>query len=153
MSLLLRARDQGLPLPAAAALFSPFVDLSVTGASVQSNAARCAMFTPEGFARARDYYVGDRDPRMPLVSPIYADLRGLPPLLIHVGENETLFDDSRRLAERARQAGVEVTLKVWPAVPHVWQLFNRWIPEGRRSIAEACDFFTERIEAKRNSTD
>jgi monoterpene epsilon-lactone hydrolase len=152
VSLLVRSRDEGLPLPAAAVLFSPFADLSVTGDSVHSNASRCAMFTPEGFTRARAYYIGDRDPREPLVSPIYADLHGLPPLLIHVGQNETLLDDSRRLAERARQAGVDVTLKVWPAVPHVWQLFHRWIPEGRTSIEEACRFFADHLGAYRNSS-
>jgi epsilon-lactone hydrolase len=140
VSLLLSLREQGLALPAAAVLFSPFVDLAVAGESVHANAARCAMFMPDGFARAREFYIGDRDPRAPLVSPIYADLQDLPPLLIHVGQDETLLDDSRRLAERAQRAGVDATLKVWPVVPHVWQLFHRWLPEGRRSLAEACSF-------------
>lgn len=141
MALLVSLREQGMPPPAAAALFSPFVDIAASGASVHANAARCAMFTPHALSRVAHFYVGERDPLTPLVSPLYADLHGLPPLLIHVGADETLLDDSRRLADRARAAGVDVTLRIWPAVPHVWQLFNRWIPEGRESIAEACAFF------------
>jgi acetyl esterase/lipase len=81
---------------------------------------------------------------MPLASPLYADLHGLPPLLIHVGEDETLLDDSRRLAERARSAGVDVTIREWPRVPHVWQLFHRYVPEGRASLREASEFLAAR---------
>lgn len=147
MALLLSLREQQLPLPAAAALFSPFVDLAATGESVQRNSKRCAMFNREVFARAADFYVGDRDKCLPLVSPLYADLRGLPPLLIHVGEDETLLDDSLRLAARAREAGVEVDLKTWPVVPHVWQLFHRWIPEGRASLREAAEFLAAHAQS------
>jgi acetyl esterase/lipase len=140
VALLLRAREEGLPQPAAAALFSPFVDLAATGESARRNRERCAMFTDEVFPRAAQWYLGDRDPRTPLASPLYADLHGLPPLLIHVGEDETLLDDSRRLAERARAAGVEIAIKEWPRVPHVWQLFHRYVPEGRASLREAGAF-------------
>jgi acetyl esterase/lipase len=147
MALLLSLREQGIPLPAAAVLFSPFVDLAATGESVRTNSARCAMFTPEAFGRAAQFYVGDGDRRAPLASPLYADLHGLPPLLIHVGADETLLDDSRRLAERAQRAGVKTQLKVWPAVPHVWQLFQRWIPEGRSSLREAGMFFAREVGA------
>ena len=146
MALLLSLRERGIPLPAAAVLFSPFVDLAATGESARSNSARCAMFDSTSFGRAAQYYVGDRDPRQPLASPLYAELHGLPPLLIHVGADETLLDDSRRLAERAQRAGVKTELKVWPAVPHVWQLFGRWIPEGRSSLREAGMFFAREVE-------
>ena len=146
IALLLRLREEGAPMPAAAALFSPFVDLAATGASMRRNSARCAMFNQEVLPRAARFYVGDRDARMPLASPLYADLHGLPPLLIHVGEDETLLDDSVRLAARAREAGVAVELKVWPGVPHVWQLFHRYVPEGRASLKEAADFFDRRLE-------
>jgi acetyl esterase/lipase len=146
-ALLLSLRDQRLPLPAAAALLSPFVDLAATGATVRSNSARCAMFNSGMFDRAAQFYVGDRDRRMPLASPLYADLRGLPPLMIHVGEDETLLDDSRRFAARAREAGVDVQLRTWPAVPHVFQLFQRWIPEGRESLREIAEFFAGRVNA------
>jgi acetyl esterase/lipase len=144
MALLLRLRDEGLPLPAAAALFSPFVDLAATGESARLNHTRCAMFTPEVFPRAAQWYLGERDRRTPLASPLYADLHALPPLLIHVGEDETLLDDSRRLAQRTRAAGTSVTLKEWPRVPHVWQLFHRWVPEGRASLQEAATFLMSR---------
>jgi len=140
LALLLSLRDQGVPLPAAAALFSPLTDLAATGNSIRDNSRRCAMFNSESISRAAEHYLGDRDRHMPLASPLYADLRGLPPLLIHVGANETLLDDSRRLAERAQAAGAQIELKVWPAVPHVWQLMHRWIPEGRESLAQASSF-------------
>jgi acetyl esterase/lipase len=145
MSLLLSLRDQGIPLPAAAVLFSPFVDLAATGESARTNSARCAMFTADSFGRAAQFYVGKGDRCAPLASPLYADLSGLPPLLIHVGAEETLLDDSRRLAERARLAGVKVELKIWPSVPHVWQLFHSWIPEGRGSLREAGMFFAREV--------
>lgn len=140
LALLLSLQEQGLPLPAAAALFSPLTDLAATGNSIRENSRRCAMFNTESIPRAAQRYLGDADRRIPLASPLYADLRGLPPLLIHVGANETLLDDSLRLAELARAAGLQVESKVWPAVPHVWQLMHRWIPEGRESLAQASSF-------------
>ena len=145
MALLLSLRERGIPMPAAAVLFSPFVDLAATGESARINSARCAMFDSESFGRAAGYYVGQGDRRAPLASPLYADLRGMPPLLIHVGADETLLDDSRRLAESAQRAGVKVELKVWPVVPHVWQLFQQWIPEGRSSLREAGMFFAREV--------
>jgi acetyl esterase/lipase len=148
-ALLLSLRDAGLPMPAAAVLFSPFVDLLGSGESVTRNARRCAMFTGELFARAAEFYVGAGDRRAPLASPVYADLRGLPPLLVHVGEDETLLDDSRRLVENAKRAGVAAELKIWPAVPHVWQLFHRWIPEGRESLREAAAFCERRSHSSK----
>ena len=149
MALMLSLRERGIPLPAAAALFSPFVDLAATGESARTNSARCAMFDSESFGRAAQYYLGDRDRRAPLASPLYAELHGLPPLLIHVGSDETLLDDSRRLAERAQRAGVKTQIKIWPAVPHVWQLFQRWVPEGRSSLREAGMFFAREVGAAR----
>lgn len=146
-SLLLTLREQGLPMPAAAAMFSPMLDLAASGESVVRNAEVCAMFTGEMFAHAANFYIGDRDRRDPLYSPVYADLHGLPPLLIHVGADETLLDDSRRFAARARLAGVPVELKIWPVVPHVWQLFSHWIPEGRQSIREAAAFLARHTGA------
>ena len=149
MALMLSLRERGMPLPAAAALFSPFVDLAATGESARTNSERCAMFDSESFGRAAQYYLGDRDRRAPLASPLYAELQGLPPLLIHVGADETLLDDSRRLAERAQRAGVKTQIKIWPAVPHVWQLFQRWVPEGRSSLREAGMFFAREVGATR----
>ncbi|MGC2831741.1 MAG: alpha/beta hydrolase [Candidatus Acidiferrum sp.] len=148
LSLLLALRDAGLPHPAGAALFSPWTDLAATGDSVRTNAVRCAMFNGPDIGPSARYYLGDTDPRNPLASPLYADLTGLPPLLIHVGEDEVLRDDSTRLAERARAAGVRVELKVWPVVPHAWQLAPHKIPEARQSLRESAAFLHELVTSE-----
>jgi monoterpene epsilon-lactone hydrolase len=140
LSLLLELRDRGNPLPRGAALFSPWTDLAATGESILTNAKRCAMFHGPDIGISARYYLGEMDPRNPLASPLYADLAGLPPLLIHVGADEVLRDDSTRLAERARAAGVRVELKVWPVVPHAWQLAPHRIPEARQSLRESAEF-------------
>lgn len=144
LSLMLSLRASGEPLPASAALFSPWTDLAATGESVRANASRCAMFSGTDIAPTALFYLGDTDPRNPIASPLYADLSGLPPLLIHVGADEVLRDDSTRLAERARAAGVHVELKIWPVVPHAWQLAPHLIPEGRQSLREAGAFLCVR---------
>lgn len=147
LALLLRVREHGLPMPAAAALFSPLTDLAGSGASRVVNDKRCAMFRGERMKFGAELYLAGADPRTPLASPLYADLRGLPPLLIHVGTDEVLLDDSTRLAERARAAHVPVELKLWPDVPHVWQLFHPFIPEGRESLLEASRFLSRNTAA------
>ena len=140
LSLMLALRSAGVPLPAAAALFSPWTDLAATGDSIRTNTDRCAMFSGSDVAASARYYLGDTDPLNPLASPLYADLAGLPPLLIHVGADEVLRDDSTRLAERTRAAGVSVQLKIWPVVPHAWQLAPHRIPEARQSLRESAAF-------------
>lgn len=140
VSLLLRLRDAQLPMPAAAALFSPFVDLTLSSASVQANAQRCAMFTPETLTRAVQLYLPGNTHRTQEASPLYQDLKGLPPLLIHAAQDETLRDDATTLASRAQSAGVEVDLRIWPGVPHAWPLFRHFIPEGRTSLDMAAEF-------------
>jgi acetyl esterase/lipase len=142
LATMLKLRDEGAALPAAAVLFSPLTDLVGIGESRRVNDRSCAMFHGSGLARATEYYMADTggDPRDPLASPLYADLRGLPPLLIHVGAHETLRDDSTELAARARAAGVRVDLTLWPVVPHVWQLFHPFVPEGRQSLGAAAAF-------------
>lgn len=140
LSLILSLRAANIPLPASAALFSPWTDLAATGDSIRTNSKRCSMFIGTDIAPSARYYLGDTDPRNPLASPLYADLTGLPPLLIHVGADEVLRDDSTRLAERVRAAGVHVELKIWPVVPHAWQLAPHMIPEGSASLREAGKF-------------
>jgi len=140
LSLMLALRAASLPLPAAVALFSPWTDLAATGDSVRTNARRCAMFNGPDIGPSARYYLGKTDPRNPLASPLYADLSGLPPLLIHVGADEVLRDDSTRLAERARAAGVPVEIKIWPVVPHAWQLAAPLVPEARQSLQETSAF-------------
>ena len=145
LSLMLALRAAGEPLPAAAAVFSPWTDLAATGDSIRTNSDRCAMFNGPDVAATARYYLGDSDPRNPLASPLYANFAGLPPLLIHVGADEVLRDDSTRLAYRARAAGVPVELKIWPVVPHAWQLAPHLIPEARHSLRESVDFFRAHI--------
>jgi acetyl esterase/lipase len=140
LSLMLALRTSSTPLPAAAALFSPWTDLAATGESIRTNVARCAMFTGTDIGPSARFYLADADPRNPLASPFYADLSGLPPLLIHVGADECLRDDSTRVAEKAKAAGVPVELKVWPVVPHAWQLAHQLLPEARQSLRESSEF-------------
>jgi monoterpene epsilon-lactone hydrolase len=91
-------------------------------------------------------YLGDHDPRTPFASPLYANLRGLPPLLIQAGSAEVLLDDARRLADRASAADVETTLEVWPEMVHVWHLFAAILPEARAAIATISGFITSHLE-------
>jgi epsilon-lactone hydrolase len=148
LSLMLVLRAEGAPLPAAAALFSPWTDLAATGDSVRTNARSCAMFNGPAVGPTARLYLGNADSSNPLASPLYADLSGLPPMLIHVGADETLRDDSTRLAEKARAAGVSVELKVWPVVPHVWQLAPHKIPEARQSLQETAEFLRRHTAAE-----
>jgi acetyl esterase/lipase len=147
VSLMLVLRAAGISLPAAAALFSPWTDLAATGASIRTNDARCALFNGPDIAPSARYYLGNADPRNPLASPLYADLSSLPPLLIHASVDETLRDDSTRLAEKARATGVPVELRLWPVVPHAWQLAPTLVPEARESLREAAAFLHARTAA------
>jgi acetyl esterase/lipase len=140
LALMISLRDRGENLPAAAALFSPATDFAGTGGSLRENGRRDAMFRPEILEQFRVAYLGGADPKNPLVSPLYANLKGLPPLFIEVGQSEVLRDDAVRLAERAKDAGVHAELKVWPVVPHVWQMADAFIPEARRSLDAAANF-------------
>ncbi len=139
LALLLAARDAGLPLPAGAVLFSPWTDLAGTGPSIQSNDRNCAMFFGADIVLAARHYVPNGDVKTPYASPLYADLSSLPPMLIHVGKNEVLLDDSVRLMERATAAGVRTEIKIWPVVPHVWQIVPA-LPEAKASIRESALF-------------
>ncbi|AKF07959.1 alpha/beta hydrolase [Sandaracinus amylolyticus] len=135
ISTLVAARDAGERLPARAATLSAWADLEACGESVVSRAGVDPMLPAsllKGWCR---HYLGDIDPRHPLASPIHADLRGLPPLLLQVGDAEVLLDDSVRLAARAKEAGVEVTLEVFDDLFHVFQAFAGALPEGRAAIA------------------
>jgi acetyl esterase/lipase len=145
LALLLSLQDQNLPLPAAAVLFSPLTDLTISGASARSNSHRCAMFSETILQQVAGHYLGERDPRLPLASPLFAMLQRLPPMLIHVGADETLLDDSLRLVERLRAVGTEVQSRVWSTVPHVFQLFHRLLPEGRESLGDAIGFLREQL--------
>lgn len=134
------ARALDLPMPWAAALFSPATDFISEDGSRVTNAWRDAMFDPKALTAIRSMYLGDADPADPRISPVHGDLTGFPPLLFHVGEREVLRDDSVRMAERARAAGVETSLKVFPVVSHAWQFAAGMLPEARASLDEAAAF-------------
>ncbi len=140
LATLLAARGKALPMPVCALLFSPWTDLAATGASVTTNARRESMLYAPRLGECASHYLAGADPRNPLASPLYADLSGLPPLLIQVSEMEILRDDSIRLAERARVAGVSVDLSVWRNLPHVWQVSQNFLPEARKALDQAAAF-------------
>lgn len=144
LSCLVRLRDSGIPLPAAGVCMSPWVDLEALGASVDAN-ERYDYISRRALEQYRKRFIGDGDPRNPLAAPLYADLGGLPPVLIQVGSAEVLLDDSTRVAECARKAGVDVTLHVWEDMIHVWQLFAFMAPQGAAAIDEIGAFVRERV--------
>lgn len=133
-------RDAGFNLPKAIIGFSPYSDLAVTGASVEGNARSCAMFTPRSIREAAAMYLAGADARDPRASPLYADLAGLPPMLLFVSRQETLRDDTLRLAERASAAGVTVELVVRDRLPHVWPVFVTLLPEAREAFVTVATF-------------
>jgi epsilon-lactone hydrolase len=142
----LRARERGLPLPAAAMPLSPWVDMEVVGGSYESNWHRDAFFYREvvqGLARA---FLGGGDSRDPLANPLYADLRGLAPMYIQVGGDETLLDDARRLAEHARAAGVEVRLDVFPGQQHTFQIAAGRAREADEAIRRLAEWLRPKLE-------
>jgi acetyl esterase/lipase len=140
LALVLSLRDAGIPLPAAVVTFSPWTDMAATGASLEENSARCAMFAGETIRRAARFYAGDTDPCAPSLSPLYGDFHGFPPLLVHASCDETLRDDAVRVADRARSHGVSVTCRLWAGVPHVWQFFSGVLPEAAESLRETAAF-------------
>jgi len=134
---LVNARDHGLPLPAAAFVMSPYVDLTLAGATMETKREADPLFTPEAFpARVADYTSG-QDPALGLISPIFAELSGLPPLIIQAGSHEVLLDDAVRLARQAATADVEVTLDVTPGVPHVFQAYHQILDEAAAALDRA----------------
>lgn len=137
---LLKLRDIGITLPSGGVLLSPWTDLDITGDSVRTKRRIDPMIDASGLFFIASLYLGDEDPKNPYISPLYADLKGLPPLLIQVGSAELLLDDSTRFAEKAKSAGVDVTLDVWEDMIHVFQAFALWAPEGEQAIEKIGEF-------------
>ncbi len=133
-------KERNIALPAAIVCLSPVVDLGLTGESIYSKAKEDVILNPETFKKYIARYIGHTDTKHPLMSPIYADLTGLPPLLIQVGGKEILLCDSTRLADKARSSGVDVTLDIWPDMWHVWPYFVNYIPEGQVAINKIAAF-------------
>jgi epsilon-lactone hydrolase len=140
LATLMKLRDQGMPLPAAAIALSPWTDLALTGASLQLNAKADAMVNSEDVQSFAGMYLAGADPKNPYVSPLYDTGAGLPPILILVGSEEVLLDDAVRMAECLRNAGGTVELEIWPRMLHAWPLFVPVMPEAHRAVARIGRF-------------
>lgn len=143
LATLVALRDRGMPLPAAAACLSPWADLEATGASITGNAGKDPLIPDGALPLMASVYLAGADARAPLASPLHAALSGLPPLFLQVGTDEVLLDDARRLAERARAAGVQVTLDEWEGMIHGFQAFPAIIEEARQASDRAAAFLRE----------
>lgn len=144
LTLLLALREKGLPLPSAAVAVSPWTDLSCSGGSYRFNAEKC--LSPKGCWHAfSDHYCAGHDPRDPMVSPLFGDLEGLPPIYISAGGDEILLDDAVQFAEKARKAGVSVTLRVGEGLFHCYPVCGSLFPEAARAMREIADFVKSHV--------
>lgn len=142
---LVAIRDARLPMPATGVCLSPWVDLEGIGDSMMTREQADPVVRRDMLTQMAAAYLGGKNARTPLAAPLYADLKGLPPLLIQVGDAETLLDDSNRLAQRARAAGVEAKLEVWPEMIHVFQLFAGFLPEGQQAVDGLGQFISQHL--------
>jgi acetyl esterase/lipase len=140
LNLLIHLRDKQATLPAAGVCLSPAPDLSFSGESWKFNAKKDLLLIESKEQKSIDIYLNDVDRRSPLASPTYANLPGLPPLLIQVGSHELLLSDCEHFAEKAKSAGVDVTLEVWPRMQHEWQFAANFLPEGRRALSRIGEY-------------
>ena len=138
------ALQQGLPMPAGAVLFSPWVDLASTGESVQAQARTDVMFNPENLVDAAQFYLAGRSATDPVASPLYGDMEGLPALLIFASQSEILLSDATRLHDKAQAAGVTSQLVLQPNMPHVWPIMVM-LPEAKASLRQVAAFMRERV--------
>jgi len=146
LGLLLKLRDDGRPLPAAAVAMSPWTDLALTGRSLASNAAADPMLNADDLPELAQYYLAGADPRTPYASPLYGDPAGLPPVLIQVGSDEILRDDAVRMAEKLRTDNPRSRVEIWSRMPHVWHAFASVMPEARRAIERIGAFVRQRTD-------
>jgi acetyl esterase/lipase len=149
---LVALRDAGDPLPGTAVCICPWTDLTLSGATVEANREKDPMVRASVLALMADAYLGKADPRLPTASPLFADVTGLPPLLVQVGTAELLLDDSRRFAELAKAAGVDVTLEIWDDMIHVWHSFADLLPEGREAVARIGSYVDELLKSSPNDS-
>jgi acetyl esterase/lipase len=145
LALLMALRDRRAANPNnaqanGAILFSPWTDLTGESPTIRQNAGRDHMFAGPGMEQVAALYAGARPLNHPRVSPLHGDFSGLPPLLFMVGESEILLDDSRVAAEKAKAAGVDARLQIWPDVPHIWPILGPFTPESRRALDGAAEF-------------
>jgi acetyl esterase/lipase len=146
MATLLTLRDAGDPLPAAACLLSPWLDLAGTGESMRTHAHRDPWFRTEDLPLVARYYCTEGQFKHPLVSPVYANLGRMPPLFIQVGAEEILLSDSTRIADMVQRAGGCVDLEIWPDMWHVFQAFVNRVPESRTAVDKIGAFIRHRLE-------
>lgn len=140
LTTLMQARDQGLPLPACAVVLSPFTDATGSGSSIKGNEERDVLFTPEALGVVLKWYLPEGiDLANPRVSPLLGDLKGLPPLLLQVGDTEMLLDDSVRFADKIVKSGGLADLQVWSDMSHTFQLIP-WLPESNQALQKIADF-------------
>lgn len=149
---LLSLRHAGLPMPAAVVLLSPYLDVTASGESATTRAEQDPYFDAQDMSVVVDNYCGgEADLRNPLISPVFANVAGLPPTLIQVGDDEILLSDSTRFAEKMKEAGLNVELEIWPNMWHVFQLFIGKMPESRRAINRIGAYLKERMQMAENS--
>ncbi len=153
LALLGRLCATNAPRPAGVVAFSPFVDLTYSGASITENAAHDILLPVERLETLRARILQGADPTDPRISPLFADFPGAPPVLIQAARTEILRDDATRMAERLRGFGAEVRCDIWGNLPHAWQFFPGWLPEARAAIAQAGGFIAERLAAPPRASD
>lgn len=151
LATLLALKEAHKPLPATAVCLSPWTDLAVTGDSVTEKAHKDPLLLGHLLSEWGKRYAGDEPTTHPLISPLYADLSGLPPLLLQVGTDEVILDDSIRFAQKAREQGADVTLKVWQDMIHVWHFHWRILPEANKAIKEIANFVKKHIPILQNA--
>jgi acetyl esterase/lipase len=145
LCLLQKIRSLGLSMPAAACLFSPWVDLTHAGKSMLINAKVEPMLPVVMLQRSADIYAAGANKNDPLISPIFTDMTGFPPMIIHVGSTEILLDDAKTIAGKCEQAGVETVLNVWEKAPHAFPILAKFLPEARAAIEQTADFFRTKL--------
>lgn len=133
------------PLPGCVFAFSPFTDLTYSGASIQTNATSEILLPPQRLEQLRTRVLNGADPSDPRISPLFARFANMPPTLIQVARTEILHDDSRRMAAHLTAEGAEVTLQEWGNLPHVWQFFPGWLPEARKALGDAAAFIRQHL--------
>jgi len=150
---LLKFKTLELPQPRCAALLSPWLDLTASGDSVQTNQYADPMISANSLASMAQLYLGQADASQPLASPIFGDLTYLPPVLVHVGSTELLLSDAERFAQALEQQGGEAIIKIWAEVPHVFQMFAAFMPEAKQSIKEIGEFIAAQLDTPCRTND
>ncbi|MHA2357974.1 MAG: alpha/beta hydrolase, partial [Candidatus Heimdallarchaeaceae archaeon] len=145
LATLIKLRDENIALPAAAVCLSPWTDLALTGDSTVTKTKEEIMVTKYELHQSAEIYLKGEDSKNPLASPLYADLEGLPPLLLQTGTKELILDDTIRFTEKALKAGVDVTSDIWTGMWHVFQIYGNLMPESKKAIKKIGKFIQEKL--------